>query len=78
MAGVGALNFGLADLYGSSMGFYQTRQQSIPEADDQDALVDEPEVSARNPHNVDPAKHKSIFVSVGVVLVLIFLMSYRK
>lgn len=73
----GEMHFGLADIYGHSMGFYRTNQQTIAEADDQDALIDEPELTTKNPHNVDPKQHKQILISVGVVLVLIFLFSVR-
>lgn len=76
MAGVGAMNFGLADLYGPGYGFYRTNQQSIPEADDQEALIDESEKIKDNPHNVDPKQQKSIFVAVGVVLMLVVFLSY--
>lgn len=69
------MNYGLADLYGTNYGFYQTRQQSIPEADDQEALIDESETIKDNPHNVDPKKQKSIFVSVAVILALIVFLS---
>jgi len=73
----GEMHYGLADLYGPKMGFYQTNQQTIAEADDQDALIDEPELTSKNPHNVDPKQHKQIFISVGVALVLIFIFAVR-
>jgi hypothetical protein len=51
--------------------------QSIPEAEDQNTLVDDEELAKANPVNVNPATSKSIWVSVAVVFAVIILLNIK-
>jgi hypothetical protein len=68
------MNFGLADLY-PSMGFYNTRNTSIPEAEDQAVFVDEEDIKKNK--IVDGKQKNSIWGTIIIVLAVIILLSRR-
>lgn len=72
----GALNFGMADLY-PNMGFYNTRSLTVPEAEDQNTLVDDQKLaeSAQVTHN--PASTKAILISIAVFLVVMVMLAWK-
>lgn len=67
-----AMNFGLNDLY-PSLGFYNTRMTSVPETEDQVAFVDDD--ADVNNKIVDGKQSRSIWASMAIVLVIIFVLS---
>lgn len=68
----GAMNFGLNDIY-PTMGFYNTRMSSVPEPEDQIAFVDDD--ADVNNRVVDGKKTRSIWVSLGIVVAIVFVLS---
>lgn len=75
---VGQMNFGLADAY-PGMGFWTTRQQTVPEAEDQMALVDDEDLAHDNPdlHKTNLTR-RSLWFSVAAILGLVFLLSMKR
>lgn len=68
-----ALNFYARDIYGT--GYADTRNQTVPEADDQMALVDDEELAVKNPVNQDPAIPRNMLIGIIVMIVVIFAFS---
>lgn len=71
-----ALNYGYSDMY-PSMGGLSTRIQTVPEAEDQNTLVDDEELAQQNPAQVTNASNKSMMLSVLAVVVVIFVLNIR-
>jgi hypothetical protein len=67
-----AMNFGLNDVY-PTMGFYNTRMASVPETEDQVAFVDDD--ADVNNKIVDGSKSRSIWVSMVIVVLIVFVLS---
>ncbi|WP_025907169.1 hypothetical protein [Priestia flexa] len=67
-----AMNFGLNDMY-PSMGFYNTRLISVPETEDQVAFVDDD--ADVNNKIVDGSKTRSIWVSMAIIVAIVFVLS---
>lgn len=70
------LYFSQSDLY-PSYGGVSTRMLSVPEAEDQNTLVDDEDLAKANPVNVAPATSKSIWISVAVVFAVIILLNIK-
>lgn len=74
----GSMNFGLADLY-PGMGFWTTRGETVPEADDQLALVDDEDAAHNNPElGKSQLTHRSLWVSIAVIFGIVFLLSWKR
>jgi capsular polysaccharide biosynthesis protein len=71
-----ALNFTMADLYPGMAGYYTTRTTTVPEAEDQNALVDDEEASRENSVHTSPAAHRNMFMSIAVVVAIMMLYSF--
>lgn len=71
-----ALNFSMADFY-PTYGGISTRTQTVPEAEDQNTLVDDEELAKANPVSVTSASHKNVWVSIAVVFAIIILLNMK-
>lgn len=69
-----ALNFAMADLYPGMAGTYGTRQTTIPEATDQQALVDNEEAAKDMSVHTTPTQHRNIFIGILAAVVLLFVL----
>ena len=69
---MGAINFPMSDIYG---GFAGTTESTIPEADDQQALVDDQK--ATDTTQPSTANKGRLFLSVLLVLILIVAIGGR-
>lgn len=69
----GAINFAMSDVYG---GIWGTTEETIPEANDQQALVDDQKAAA----DVSDAgkKSKNILLAVVLVIALAFIVGGAK
>lgn len=75
---VGELGFKLSDLYGPKFGQpTTTRDETIPEASDQVALVDDQKMAAKNPATHDAGLSKNILIGIGIIGVLIVVFSIK-
>lgn len=72
----GSLNHFMGDLY-PNMGFMNTRFNTIAEPEDQVALVDNQKLAESHNVSVNPNQARSIWVSIGIVLVVIVLLNWR-
>jgi len=72
---MGELAFSMADVYGHGFGFNTTRTATLPEEDDQLALVDDQSSAKKNPANHDPKMSRNILVGVAIIAVIIVLFS---
>ena len=72
---MGAVNFFYNDLY-PNMGATNTRNQTVPEAEDRNALAEEGK-SVDNA-TVTPAKKNKIFLYLGVFLGIVVLLGVLK
>lgn len=66
---VGAINFPMTDVYG---GFAGTTEYTVPEAEDQNALVDDQK--ATDTVNITGASQKRVFLSIALVLIVIVVL----
>ena len=66
----------MGDLY-PNLAYFSTRADTIPEAADQNSLVDQQDKAAKNPLDISPETNRSIWWSVGFVFVLIVLLGIR-
>ena len=60
----GAINFAMSDIYGGVCG---TTEETIPEANDQQALVDDQKAAV----SVSESGKKSVPIALAIVLVII-------
>lgn len=70
---MGGLSFYMGDLYPTYP--VTTRLQTVAEPEDQQALVDNQELAKENPAKQDPASNKNIWVSIGIVFLVVFLLA---
>jgi len=70
-----ALNFYSKDLYGS--GYMDSRMQTVPEEQDQVALVDDQETAVKHQVRHDPAISRNILVGLGIITIVIVLFSIK-
>lgn len=66
----------LGDLY-PNLSYFSTKASTIPEAADQNTLVDSQEIGVKNPIEISPEKSKNIFGSLLLVFGLIILLGVR-
>lgn len=71
-----ALNFGMADLY-PNMGFYTTRSITVPEAEDQNTLVDDQKLAEQTQVSHNPASSKAILISIAVFIGIMALLAWK-
>ena len=69
---MGAINYAMSDIYGGMAG---TTEMSIPEAEDQQALVDDQKASDTT-HKTTSNKGK-IFISIILVLIVVAVIGGR-
>lgn len=72
---MGELTFHMSDLYGQSFGFGTTRTETLPEEDDQMALVDDQTAAKKNPANHDPKVSRNILIGLAIIGVIIIVFS---
>ena len=70
---MGAINFPMSDIYG---GFAGTTERTIPDADDQNALVDDMKAS----DTVQPttSNNKKLWLSIGLILIAVVVLGGRR
>lgn len=69
------MDFYFNDLY-PNQGFFNTRSQTIPEADDKEALAENKEASVKA--KVNPKQKNHIFIALGVLLGIVVLLGVLK
>jgi hypothetical protein len=69
------LNHFIADLY-PNQGFTNSRYLSIPEAEDQNTLVDNQELAEEKQVKHDPVQSKSILWAVLIFVAVMVLLSW--
>lgn len=71
------LSFSKADIYPGMAGYYSTRSVTIPESYDQNALVDNEDVSENIAVHTPHETHRGIMWTVGIVFGVILLLSLK-
>ena len=74
--GLGELFFHAADLY-PNMGFMTTRSATVPEAEDQNTLVDDEDAAKEVDVKQNPITYKQILLGFGIIFLFVFLFSAR-
>lgn len=69
------MDFYLNDLY-PNMGFANTRVQTIPEAEDKQALAENEEASIKAKTN--PTQKKNIFLALAIFLIVVVVLGVLK
>ena len=69
------MDFYFNDLY-PNQGFYNTRTQTIPEADDKKALAENEEASVKA--KVNPKQKKNIWLALAIILIVTVLLGVLK
>ncbi|HDR7311501.1 TPA: hypothetical protein QCX08_004009 [Bacillus cytotoxicus] len=69
----GELSHFMKDLY-PNMGFQNTTYTTIPEAEDQNALVDDQKVAEESQKADNKAGHKNIMLGIVLILIIMFLL----
>ncbi|MGQ7864079.1 hypothetical protein [Bacillus sp. WC2502] len=72
--GNGELYFGVADLY-PGQGFETTKGLTIPEAEDQNTLVDDEETAQQAQSKVNPVTNRGMLITIAIFVFVIFLFS---
>ena len=70
---MGAINFPMSDIYG---GFAGTTEYTIPEAEDQNALVDDQKATDTALPNT--ANKFKIYLAIGLILILVIILGGRR
>ena len=73
----GELAFHLKDVY-PDMGFMTTSLMAAPEAEDQNALVDDGDIAAKKDVKQDPKSSKAIWIGVVAILAIVIGMGGMK
>lgn len=73
----GQLAFYMSDLY-PGMSFGTTRDESVPETEDQKVLLDDPAAGDKVIKEVDPKKHKKIFGTIIIMIAIIMVLSAKR
>ena len=73
---MGGLYFNMADMY-PNMGMSTTRLQTVPEAADQNSLVDDQDAAEATQAKHGTASSKSILISIGIFLVVMVLLAWK-
>lgn len=71
-----SMNFGMADIY-PNLGFYTTRSLTVPEAEDQNTLVDDQKLAEAQKVTHNPASSKSILISIAIFIVVMVLLAWK-
>ncbi|KYC77729.1 hypothetical protein B4092_4704 [Bacillus licheniformis] len=74
--GLGELFFHTADLY-PNLGFMSTRTATLPEVEDQHALVDDEDMAKEVDVKQNPITYKQILLGFGIIFLFVFLFSAR-
>lgn len=69
---MGAINYPMSDIYG---GFAGTTEQTIPEAEDQNALVDDQKATDTT-HTTTANKNK-IYLAIALILIIVAVIGGR-
>lgn len=69
------MDFYFNDLY-PNQGFFNTRTQTIPEAEDKEALAENKEASVKA--KVNPKQKNNIFIALAVLLGIVVLLGVLK
>lgn len=69
------MDFYFNDLY-PNQGFYNTRTQTIPEADDKKALAEDEQASIKA--KVNPKQKNNIFIGLAILLVVVVVLGVLK
>ena len=69
------MDFYFNDLY-PNQGFYNTRTQTIPEAEDKQALAENKEASVKA--KVNPKQKNNIFIALAILLSVVVLLGVLK
>ena len=69
------MDFYFNDLY-PNQGFYNTRTQTIPEADDKKALAENEEASLKA--KVNPKQKNHIFLALAILLIVVAVLGVLK
>lgn len=72
----GQLSFSYSDAY-PTMGGIDTRTQTVPEAEDQNTLVDDEDLAQANPVQVTQTSNRVMWSSIAAVVIIIFLLNVR-
>lgn len=73
---MGGLYFSMADVY-PNMGFGTTRLLTVPEAEDQNSLVDNQEAAEQAQVRHNPASSKSILFSIMIIVLVMVLLGWK-
>ena len=68
----GAINYPMSDIYG---GFAGTTERTIPEADDQNALVDDQK--ATDTTHATTANKNKIYLAIALILIIVAVIGGR-
>lgn len=71
----GALNFFMKDVYGHESGYMDSRTQTVPEEQDQLALVDDQDAAKKNPVMHDPKASRNIIIGIVAIIAIVILFS---
>lgn len=69
----GELSHYMKDLY-PNMGFENTTYLSIPEAEDQQAMVDDQKVAEETAKSSNKAGHKNILLGIILLVIIMFVL----
>ncbi|MDA2733461.1 hypothetical protein PDR34_27430 [Bacillus cereus] len=69
----GEMSHYMKDLY-PNMGFQNTTYQTIPEAEDQQALVDDQKIAEETGKMENKAGHKNIMLGIVLILIIMFVL----
>ena len=69
------MDFYFNDLY-PNQGFYNTRTQTIPEADDKKALAENEQASIKA--KVNPKQKNNIFIALVILLIVVVVLGVLK
>jgi hypothetical protein len=69
----GKLEFFMGDIY-PNMSLFTTKSQTVAEAEDQYALVDNEELAEKHQVKSNPVQHKRIWIVLAVAIGFIVLM----
>ena len=69
---MGAINYPMSDIYG---GFAGTTEQTIPEAEDQNALVDDQKASDTT--HVTTSNKNKIYLAIALILIIVAVIGGR-
>lgn len=69
----GEMNHFMKDLY-PNMGFQNTTYTTIPEAEDQQALVDDQKIAEESAKQKNSGGHKNIMLGIILLIIIMFVL----